>query len=189
MAAGEPRGRTPDFTLPSGQRFAIEVDTVLASGTLTSVVWTLEALSRGPGPGPGLAPELSRNDAWRVTPMRLGRAGRDGPACLCTDPATWREYLQEPGRRVTVVTNFGEIPRGTTSVDVAFPGIAELRELGVTPASDGAFRAAGAVRAPRRTWTYRTNRPQPGWPLYAWPTPAPVITKGKFTARVDPILD
>jgi hypothetical protein len=183
------QARTPDVAGSGGQRFAIEIHAVLASGTLTSVAWTLEAVSRGPGPEPGLVPELARIGDWRVTPMRLDPGGRARPVCLCTDPATWREYLTEPGRRITVVTNFGEIPRGTTSVDVVFPGVAELRGIGVTPASDGAFRAAGAVRTPRRSWTYRSSRPQPAWGLYAWPTPPPVVTKGGFTGRVDPILD
>jgi hypothetical protein len=121
--------------------------------------------------------------------MRLGRADGDGPGCLCTDPAGWKEYLEEPGRWITVVTNFGDIPRGTTTVDVLFPGVPALRDLGVTTASDGAFRAGGIARGPKQSWTYRTTRPQPGWRLYAWPTPAPVINKGDFAGRVEPILD
>jgi hypothetical protein len=188
VEVADPRARTPDFVLGGGQQFAIEVDAVVASGTMTSVAWTLEALSSGPGPDPGLRPELTRNDAWRVTPLLLGPADGDGPKCLCTDPATWRDRLAASGRRISVVTNFGPIPRGVTTVDVLFPGIPPLRGIGITPASDGAFRSAGAARAPRRTWTYRTKRPQPSWPLQAWPTPAPAITKGAFTGRVDPIL-
>jgi hypothetical protein len=184
-----PAARTADFTLPSGQRFAIEVNTVLASGTTTSVVWSLEVLSQGPGPGPGLLPELTRNDAWRVTPMRLGPTQRDGSVCLCLDPAAWRKHLEEPGRRVTVVTVLGEIPLGTTTVDVLFPKVPPLHGIRVTPASDGAYRSAGTVRAPQRSWSYRTNRPLPGWGLYAWPTPPPEITKGDFSVTVDPILD
>ncbi len=189
VEAAEPGARTADFALPGGQQFAIEVDAVLASGTLTSVVWTLEARSRGPGPEPGLLPQLTRNDAWRVSPLWLGGAQRGDPVCLCLDPASWREQLNEPGRRVTVVTNLGEIPRGTTTVDVLFPKVPALRGLRVAPASDGAFRSAGTERGPRRAWTYRTNRPQPGWGLYAWPTPVPEIPKGAFTATVVPILD
>ena len=189
VEAVEPNGRTVDFAQPSGQRFAIQVDAVLASGSLTSVVWSLEVLTRGPGPRPGLLPELTRNEAWRVTPLRLARSARDGPACLCLDPATWREQLEEPGRRITVVTNLAEIPRGSTSVDVLFPGVPPLRRVRVTTASDGAYRAAGSARGPQQTWTYRTNRSQPGWPLYAWPTPAPKITEGDFAATVYPILD
>ena len=186
--AAAPLGRTADFSLPGGQRFAIEVEAVLASGTLTSVVWSLEARSRGPGPGPGLRPELTRNNAWRVTPLRLGRTEGGGPTCLCLDPATWREQLEEPGRRVTVVTNLDEIPLGTTAVDVLFPGLPPLRDIRVTPASDGAYRSSGTARGPRQTWSYRTNRAQPGWPLYNWPTPAPKITERAFTATVEPLL-
>ena len=189
VEAPGPAARTADFTLPSGQRFAIEVSAVLASGRLTSVVWSLEALSPGPGPGPGLLPELTRNDAWRATPLRLGRGQRGRPVCLCLDPAAWREHLTEPGRRVTVVTNFGEIRRGATTVDVLFPNVPPLVGIRVTPASDGAYRSGGTTRGPQRNWTYRKNRAQPDWGLYAWPTPAPQITKGAFTAIVDPILD
>jgi hypothetical protein len=181
-------GRTADFTLSSGQKFAIEVEAVLASASLTSVVWSLEARSRGPGPGPGLQPQLTRKDAWRVSPLRLRPAHGDGPTCLCLDPATWREQLEEPGRRITVVTNLGEIPRGTTAADVVFPGLPPLENIRVNLASDGAFRSGGTVRGPRQTWSYRTNRAQPGWRLYNWPTPAPKITEGDFTATVDPIL-
>lgn len=187
--AVEPLARTGEFTLPSGQRFAIEVDAVLASGTLTSVVWTLEARSPGPGPGPGLRPALTRNDEWRVAPLRLGRAERDGPACLCLDPARWRDQLEEPGRRITVVTNLGEIRRGTTTVDVLFPSVPPLRGIRVSPASDGALRSAGSVRGPRQEWTYRPDQPQPAWGLFAWPTPAPKITEGSFTATIEPILE
>jgi hypothetical protein len=189
VEAAEPLARTAAFSQASGQQFAIEVDVVLASGTLTSVVWSLEARSRGPGPGPGLQPELTRSNAWRMTPLRLGRAEGDGPACLCLEPSLWREQLEEPGRRITVVTNLGEIPRGTTTVDVVFPGLPPLRDIRVTPASDGAFRSGGTARGPRQTWTYRSNRAQPGWPLYNWPTPAPRVTAGDFTATVEAILD
>jgi hypothetical protein len=187
VEAAEPLGRTADFTQTSGQRFAVEVNAVVASGSLTSVVWTLEARSRGPGPAPGLRPELTRNNAWRVGPLRLGRA--DGPACLCLDPVLWREQLEEPGRRVTVVTNLGEIPRGTTAVDVVFPGLPPVPDIRVTPASDGAFRSGGTTRGPRQTWEYRPNRAQPGWPLYDWPTPAPTITAGGFAGTVEEVLD
>lgn len=188
VEAAPPLGRTADFTLSSGQKFAIEVEAVLASASLTSVVWSLEARSRGPGPGPGLQPQLTRKDAWRVSPLRLRPADGDGPTCLCLDPATWREQLEEPGRRITVVTNLGEIPRGTTAADVVFPGLPPLENIRVNLASDGAFRSGGTARGPRQTWTYRTNRAQPGWRLYNWPTPPPKITEGDFTGTVDPIL-
>ena len=69
-----------------------------------------------------------------------------------------------------------------------FPGVPPLRDLGVTTASDGAFRAGGTARAPRQSWTYRTNRPQPGWRLYAGRPRPRLITKGDFAGRVDQIL-
>lgn len=188
VEAVPPQARTPAFTLPSGQGFAIEVERVLASGTTTSVVWTLVALTRGPGPGPGLAAELSRNQAWRLTPLRARATGAE-PRCLCSDPAKWRDELTAAGRRVTVVTNYGELPRGSTRVDLRFPRVPPLDDVLVTPASDGAFRAAGTNKGPRGTWSFRTNRPQPGWPLTGWPTPTPVITEGDFTPTVERIVD
>ena len=48
----ETLGAYAGLHLPSGQRFAIDVHAVLASGTLTSVVWSIEALTPGPGPVP-----------------------------------------------------------------------------------------------------------------------------------------
>ena len=184
-----PLGRTPQFRLPGGQLFAIEVDAVLAGGTLTSVVWTLESRSRGPGPPPGLQPTLTRNDRWRVLPVRISATQAGDTGCLCADPARWREHLTEPGRRVTVVTTLGEIPRGATTVDVDFTEVAPLTDIPVRPASDAALRTAGTVRTPPRTWSTRPGRPARGWPLSSWPTPVPVITRGAFTATVSRILD
>lgn len=184
----EPLGRTAELAGPRGQRFAIYANVVQGSGTLTSVGWTLQALTAGPGPEPGLRPQLTRNDSWRRTPLRT-RVASGSPACLCSDPARWREHLQQPGARVTVVTNFGEVRRGTTTVDLLFPGVPPLAGVPLTPASDGAFRSAGTKPGPRGTWTFRPDRAQPGWRLSAWPTPVPEITKDDFVATVDPILD
>lgn len=162
---------------------------MLAGGTLTSVVWTLESMSRGPGPPPGLAPTLTRNDAWRVAPVQVEATGPGDVGCLCSDPTRWRDQLTEPGRRVTVVTTLGEIPRGATTVDVEFGEVSPLRGIPVRPASDATLRAAGTVRTSLRTWSFRPDRPRAGWPLSSWPTPVPVITRGRFTATVDRILD
>lgn len=183
-----PLARTPEFRLPGGQRFVLEVGAVLASGTLTSVVWTLEAQSRGPGPPPGLQPTLARND-WRVGPIRVGQAEPDDGECLCSDPARWQDQLTEPGRRVTVVTTLDEIPRGATNVDVLFPDLRPLTDIPVRPASDAALRTAGTVDGPSRTWTPRSGDPRRGWALRSWPTPVPVIAKGRYLATVDRILD
>ena len=183
-----PLGRTPQFRVADGQLFAIEVDAVLAGGTLTSVAWTLESMSRGPGPPPGLAPTLTRNDAWRVTPVQVEAAGSDVD-CLCSDPTRWREHLTEPGRRVRVVTTLGDVPRGTTTVDVEFGTVSPLRGIPVRPISDATFRTAGTVPGPEQTWSFRPGRPRAGWPISSWPTPVPVITQGAFTATVDRILD
>lgn len=183
-----PLRRTPEFRLPNGQQYAIEVSAVLASGTLTSVAWTLESRSRGPGPPPGLQPALTRGGR-RVRPVRVEQTPLDEDGCLCSDPARWRGHLTEAGRRVTVVTTLDEVPRGATTVDVLFPDLPPLTDIPVLPASDAALRAAGTVPTPARTWSLRRDRPRRGWPLWSWPTPVPVIPKGRFTATVDRILD
>lgn len=181
-----PVERTPEFRLANGQLFAIEVIAVLASGTLTSVVWTLESRSPGPGPPRGLQPTLTRSGAWRVLPVQVEPAEADDAGCLCADPARWRGHLTEPGRRVTVVTTLGEIPRGATTVDVDFTEVSPLTGISVRPASDAALRTAGTVPGPDRTWSFRPDRR--GWSLSSWPTPVPVISKGRFLATVDRIL-
>lgn len=186
----EPRGRSPQFRVPSGQEFVVEVETILASGTLTSVVWTLEARTRGPGAA-SVSPVLTRDQTTLELWPDGDGASLGGRGCLCRNPALWRSELTEPGRRVTVVATFSEVPRGTTSVDVKFgtatEPLAVLRSVSVTAASDGAFRSAGTTEAPRRTWSYRVNQPRPGWPLDAWPTPVPVIDPERVVATVDRI--
>jgi hypothetical protein len=189
VEASPPLVRSEALRLPGGQRFAVEVGAVLASGTVTSVVWTLEALTAGAGPGPGLQPALTRNGAWQVRPLRTQTRSDDEPRCLCSDPSGWRDHLRAPGRRVTVVTTLSEIPRGLTTVDALFPGLPPLTGIRVRPASDASFRSAGTVRTPRQTWTARPNRPRRGWSLSSWPTPVPVIPAGRVIATVDRILE
>ena len=97
--------------------------------------------------------------------------------------------LQNAGDQVTVVTNFPALPRGTTSVDVLFPGVDPLLAIRVTPAPEGAFRAGTPVPADTSTWTYLGNRPQPGWSLSRWPTPVPAdIDPDRFRSTVDRLI-
>ena len=73
-----------------------------------------------------------------------------------------------------MVTNFPALPRGTTSVDVLFPGIDPLVAIQVSPRLTGPSGPAARYRRDTATWSYRRNRPQPGWSLSRWPTPVPV---------------
>ena len=42
----------------------------------------------------------------------------------------------------------------------------------------------GLVRYEPPLLVIRPNRPQPGWRVYSWPTPVPVVTKEAFTVTV-----
>jgi hypothetical protein len=96
--------------------------------------------------------------------------------------------LQNAGDHVTVVTNFPALPRGTTSIDVLFPGIAPLVAVGVRSAPEGAFRAGATVATDSSTWSPVRNTPQTGWPLSRWPTPVPVIEPNRFRGTVDRLI-
>jgi hypothetical protein len=182
----EPRARSAPFRVASGQEFVVEVDAILAGASLTSVVWTLETRTRGPGDTSGLVMQVGNGEVVPPWPAAATSSGARG--CLCPDRALWRSALTEPGRRLTLVSTFAELRRGTTSVDMVLGSDtdgADVLRVAVTAASDGAFRSAGTVETPRETWTSRIDRPQPGWPLEAWPPPVPVIEANRVLAVVD----
>ena len=86
------------------------------------------------------------------------------------------------------MTNFPALPRGTTSVDVLFPGVDPLVAINVRASPEGAFRAGSPVPADTSTWSYRQNQP-PGWPLSRWPTPVPAdIDSDQFNSIVDRLI-
>ena len=88
-----------------------------------------------------------------------------------------------------MVTNFPALPRGTTSVDVLFPGVDPLVAIAATPAPEGAFRAGSSMPADTTTWSYRRGRPQPGWSLSRWPTPVPAaIDSDRVRSSVDRLI-
>jgi hypothetical protein len=180
---------TVELRRPSGQSFRFEVESVLASGSFTSVVWVVRASSPGPGSVGAAHPQIRRSGAGpalrpRTATVQLG--SKKPTQCLCPTLGTFADRLQNAGDQVRVVTNFPALPRGTTNVDVLFPGVDPLFGLGVTPAPEGAFRAGSQVPADTSTWSYLWNRPLAGWSLLRWPTPVPArIDPDRFRSRVD----
>ena len=89
-----------------------------------------------------------------------------------------------PGHEVTVVTNLPPLPRGTSSVDVVFPGVGTLPESGRRRAGRGRSGAGRAVRS--RALDLPAERPPAGWSAAAWPTPVPARAHSvDFRATVD----
>jgi hypothetical protein len=189
--AEAPLASTQEFKRPSGQSFVFEVNSVVASGTFTSVVWTIHALSSGPGSIGTAHPQIRRSGVGpdlRARTATVQSGSRKTVQCLCPALASLAGRLRNAGDHVTVVTNFPALPRGTTSADVQFPGIDPLVAISITPAPDGAFRAGSAVPARAATWSYRENRPQTGWPVSRWPSPVPVIDPDRFAGTVDRLI-
>jgi hypothetical protein len=189
VEAQPPLASTEELSRPGGQSFVFEVDSVFASGSFTSVVWTVRARSPGRGLIGTAHPQIRRSG---VGPALRPRTATVQPAsekimqCLCPTLRNFADRLQNAGDHVTVVTNFPALPRGTTSVDVMFPAVNPLARIGVTPAPEGAYRAGSPVPADTSTWSYLWNRPLAGWSLARWPTPVPArIDTDRFTSRVD----
>jgi hypothetical protein len=187
-----PLASTQEFARPSGQWFVFEVDAVLASGSFTSVVWTVRARSSGPGSIGTAHPQIRRSGGGPALSARTATTqfgSKKTLQCLCPSLGNLVDRLKGRGDEVTLVTNFPPLPMGTTSVDVLFPGVrSPLIAIVVTSAPDGAFRAGTPVPADTATWSYRQNRPQQGWSLSRWPTPVPVIDSKQFSSTVDRLI-
>ena len=187
-----PPASTEQLTRPSGQSFVFEVDAVLVSGSFTSVVWTARARSSGAGSIGTAHPQIRRSGVGPTLRARTATVQIDNEKtlqCLCHTLHDLVDSLRIAGDQVTVVTNFPALPRGSTSVDVLFPGADPVVAVGTTPAPEGAFRAGSPVPADTSTWRYGQNQPQPGWPLSAWPTPVPAaIDPGRFQSTVDRLI-
>jgi len=187
-----PLASTVELIRPSGQSFVFEIDSILASGSFTSVVWTVRARSSGPGSIGTAHPQIRRSRGGPTLHARTAtfQSGNEKTTqCLCPALGDLVDRLRRAGDQVTVVTNFPALARGTSHADVLFPGLEPLARVRVAGASDGAFRAGSPVSAPTRTWSYRRGRPQPDWPLSAWPTPVPAsIDPSQFRSTVDRLI-
>ena len=186
-----PLASTKEFSRPSGQWILYEVNTVLASGSFTSLVWTIRARSPGPGSISTAQPQIRRSGvgpALRAQTATVKFASEKTVQCLCPKLGNLVGHLQNLGDEVTVVTNFPALPRGTTSVDVVFPEVGPVIGVKVSASPEGAYRAGGDVTAETETWTYRPGRPQAGWSLSRWPTPVPVVDADQFRSTVDRLI-
>jgi hypothetical protein len=167
--AGEqpPLASTPEFTRSGGQAFVFEVDSILASGNFTSLVWTVRARSPGRGSIGTAHPQIRRSGgpALQARAATAQFAGETTTQCLCPTLGTHAYRLQRTGNRARLVTNFPALPRPASTVDVLFPGLDPLVGVHVASASDGASRAGSPVPADTSTWAYSGNRPQAAWSL------------------------
>lgn len=213
---GTPAGpvvRTPDFAYPSppGQRLRLGVVSVLAGPGTTSVSWTIESRSDGNeitgitvpplvatdhdqrygyAGGYASAPSVVAVDGRRRSPLvarslTTDLSGLHQQECLCTDLRLWTKGLVRAGTTATVVTDLPALPRGARTVDIAFPGLPVLRDIPVHRITAPTV-AAVTEPAPVRTWTFRMEDPQAGWPVDQWPTPVPNPRQlGGYQATVD----
>ena len=81
-----PLASTEELSRPSGQTFVFEVDSVLASGSFTSVVWTIRAGSPGPGSIGTAHPQIRRSGVGPVLRARTATvqfASDRTVHCLC----------------------------------------------------------------------------------------------------------
>ena len=86
--ARPPLASTEEFSRPSGQSFVFEVNSVLASGSFTSVVWTIHARSPGPGSIGTAHPQIRRSGvgpALRARTATVQFASEKTVQCLCPD--------------------------------------------------------------------------------------------------------
>ena len=187
-----PLASIEEFARPSGQWFVFEVDAVLVSGGFTSVVWTVRARSSGPGSIGTAHPQIRRSGvgpALRARTATVQVASEKTVQCLCPSLGNLVDRLKGRGDEATVVTNFPALPRGTTSVDVLFPGVDPLVTIKVSPSPEGAFRAGTPMPASTTTWSYRRDRSQQGWSLSRWPTPVPAgVDSDRFRSTVDRLI-
>lgn len=195
---------------PARQHYLVMINSIYASSTFTSIVWTIQSLEAGRGlqsaSSPPLAdaapPTRAYNEISAGGPqVRLGNrvsrarlittkvAGHGALECLCTDLRIGATAMRRVGEQMSVVTNLPPLPPGTSKVDIVLPGLTTLRNVAVTAAPDAAFRSAGpAVREPQ-FWTYWANPSHPGWEPRNWPTPVPrQYQLHAYRATVDTIV-
>lgn len=197
---------TPAFTYgPTGQRFRLGIISVDASSDTTSVVWSIESLSAGPGlEARGAMPitaavdgaagrsvasglRLAVSAAGRVRagrPVGVWRAqigaGRSAGDCLCTELRGWTGGMVRAGRSVTVVSNVPALPLQADRVDAVFAGLARLDRIAVRRPGGAESAYTGYLPDGSRHWSSTAPYEILGWPVDAWPTPRPDASIVRF---------
>lgn len=202
------------FSYRDGQRFLVSIDQVLAGSTFTSIRWTIQSLTAGPGLDAATKSPFAEATAFDVRPynpssasgpqlrltgpkgrllhsrqVSVGSLERRVVECLCSDFRVWASALQHAEQQASVVTNFAALPIGTQRVDVILPGLKSLHNVEVTPAPDAAFQSGGGTTRRNLTWTYSAADPPSGWSVDQWPTPLP--DRGqlmRFQATIEPLI-
>ncbi len=193
-----------------GQRFIVSVDEVVASNTFTAVRWTIQTLTDGAGLQLANAPPFAAADAVAELDNPVSASGphvilrgrraadlsyrqatlsrQDGQAreCLCTDLRVWSSALRGAQQLASVATTLPPLPIGAEQVDVTFPGLAALKGIRLTSASDGTVRSAVPLR--RTVRTYRPDQTPSGWSVDRWPTPVPRNQLHAYDATVDRLV-
>jgi hypothetical protein len=195
---------------PAGQDYLVMINGVYASSTFTSIAWTIMSLEPGHGlqtaSSPPFAdaepPEHPYNQISAAGPqIRVGSrllrarlvttrlAGGGALECLCTDLRIGAEALRGIGQQMSVVTTLPPLPAGTSKVDIVLPGLTTLSDIAVTVAPDATFRSRGPAVRGASFWTYRANKPHPGWAPWDWPTPVPLSYElSDYRATVDIVV-
>lgn len=153
------------------QQFKILINRVIAADRYTSIEWTVQSVTAGPGLGRADQTPLARPVIIKPTMIEPFPASSGGD--LGTVPGLWASALRSPNQQVTMVTNLPALPRFTGAVHVRFGDLPPMAGLPVVRAPDGSIRAGGPIEHSGPTWTYRPDDPPSGWPPSAWPTPLP----------------
>jgi hypothetical protein len=185
---------TAPFDGPGGQRLRIGVIAVDVSADATSVLWTIETLTDGPGIGAGTAPITDTVDAGQdrstasglqlavsgsadpITVLRSAAEGRSAKqaGCLCTDLASgWADGMTEAQRSVTVITNLPPLPLHTQRVDVLLPGLEPISRVQVSYPDDAATYFAGFIGTQRVRWSSPPPFQGTAEPIGDWPNALP----------------
>ncbi len=189
---------TPAFSYgPTGQRLRLGIVSVDASRDATSVVWSIQSLSAGPGlDAGGTLPITAAADAGTnhrvASGLRLAASAADARVgrpvgvwrewtgdhrspgrCLCTDLGGWTGRLTPPGRSVTVVSNFPALPRRAGRVDAIFPGLVRIDRIAVRRPGGAESAHVGYLPDGSSHWSSGVPYEVLGWPVEAWPTPRP----------------
>ena len=183
---------SPTFSYPPApQQFRIELGSVVASDSFTSITWRVQAVTAGPGlPDERQlpVPEARRGRKINVgsTPPASRRSVHPDPSTVrqpvalhgsalgrqIADRATWTQRLRRPGDEIELITTVAPLTdRNAYAMDIGFPGLTTVTEVDVTPAAPSAHRSAPLQAYRQRLWP--DSAPPAPLAVSYWPTPIP----------------